>query len=297
MMPPCQRTISALRFVLCLLTCLSVQSGNSQPAATAEVVAREFAARGVVRETRPDAGTIVIAHEAISNYMAAMTMPFKVRDAGEMAGLQRGDEIIFRLHVTQDRSWVDGMKKIGVVPEPVDDKRNPTTVPEPMGHPLLEIVFTNELGEPVRLKDFNGQALAITFFYTRCPLPDYCPRLTKNFQEASRQMATITNGPTNWHFLSVSFDSEFDSPAMLRAYGQSYGYDPAHWSFLTGDGEKIAELAGVAGVHYEVDGNVINHDFRTLIIDAKGHLQMVFPTGGDLSGQIVSEMLKAARQR
>ena len=119
-------------------------------------------------------------------------------------------------------------------------------------HPLLDYKFTNELGQAVSLNDFRGQALAITFFYTRCPLPDYCPRLSKNFQEASQKLESLPDAPANWHFLSISFDPEFDSPAMLKAYGESYQYDPKHWSFLTGPADKIAELAREAGVSYRI---------------------------------------------
>jgi protein SCO1/2 len=257
-----------------------------------------FSARGVVQSVNRDAGRIVIRHEAISNYMAAMTMPFKVKAAGELAGVAAGDIISFQLHVTETESWVDQIVKTGTAP-PAENKpaAGPKMVVTPAVHaarPLLDYKFTNELGQAVSLNDFRGQALAITFFYTRCPLPDYCPRLSKNFQAASEQLAAMSGGPTNWHFLSISFDPEFDSPPMLKAYAESYQYDPARWSFLTGPADKIAELARVAGVTYQAEGNIINHDFRTLIIDARGQLQMVFPTSGDLSDQIVAEMLKAA---
>lgn len=104
----------------------------------------------------------------------------------------------------------------------------------------------------------------------------------------------MTNAPSNWHFISVSFDPEFDTPEVLRNYGNGYHYDSAHWTFLTGPPAQIAELARAAGVEYEADGGIINHNFRTLIINAQGHLQMIFPTTGDLSGQIVTEILKAA---
>jgi protein SCO1/2 len=161
-------------------------------------------------------------------------------------------------------------------------------------NPLLDYKFTNELGQAVSLNDFRGQALALTFFYTRCPLPDYCPRLSKNFQEASQKLASLTNAPVNWHFLSISFDPEFDTPEMLKAYGESYQYDSAHWSFLTGPADKIAELARSSGVNYESADGTINHNFRTLVVDASGHLQMVFPTGGNLSDQIAVEVIKAA---
>jgi protein SCO1/2 len=158
----------------------------------------------------------------------------------------------------------------------------------------LAFKFTNELGQAVALDDFRGQALAITFFFTRCPIPDYCPRLSKNFQEATKRLSALPGGPTNWHFLSVSFDTEFDNPRVLKAYGELYRYDPTHWSFLTGPADQIRELARLSDVKFERDGGSFSHNFRTLIIDAGGHLQMVFPTGGDLAEAIVEEILRAA---
>jgi len=104
----------------------------------------------------------------------------------------------------------------------------------------------------------------------------------------------MPGAPANWHLLSISFDPEFDSPPLLKAYGNSYQYDPKHWSFLTGPVDKIGELARQSDVSYQLDAGTFNHNFRTLIIDANGHLQMVFPTGGDLSDQIVAEIIKAA---
>jgi protein SCO1/2 len=251
-----------------------------------------FLARGVVEEVQLANLKIIIKHEAVSNYMDAMTMPFKVKNQNELAGLQRGDKINFQLHVAENESWVDHFSKIGFVklaPPP-----NSVAAVHDQKFELLHYKFTNELGHAVSLSDFPGQALAITFFYTRCPLPDYCPRLSKNFQEASQKLEAMTNAPTNWHFLSVSFDPEFDSPETLKSYGQLYQYDSVHWSFLTGPTDKIRELAERSGVTLQTSDGTINHNFRTLIIDASGHLQMVFPTTGDLSDQIVSEILKAA---
>ena len=259
---------------------------------------RTFAAKGVVEELKPDSRTVVIRHEAISNYMAAMTMPFKVKDQNELAGVLAGDEVLFQLHVTGTESWVDQITKIGTVPLVKNprsaDSHLAQTETAPGKNPLLDYKFTNELGQAVSLNGFHGQALAVTFFFTRCPLPEFCPRLSKNFQEASQKLAAMTNAPTNWHFLSISFDTEFDSPAILKAYGESYQYDPQHWSFLTGAPDKISELARSCGMAYESDAGTINHNFRTLIVDATGHLQMVFPTSGNLSDAIVNEIIKAA---
>jgi protein SCO1/2 len=264
----------------------------------ATAASRNFAVRGIILKIEPGEDEVLIRNEAISNYMEAMTMPFPLKHPDAVNGLKRGDKVAFQLHVNQDNSWADHFSKIGTVSldgEKAAVKTPPTTAANASlrHNPLLEYKFTNELGQAVSFNDFRGQALAVTFFYTRCPLPDFCPRLSRNFQEASQKLEAMTNGPANWHFISVSFDPEFDTPEMLRNYGKSYQYDPAHWSFFTGPPDKIAELARAAGVEYEESGGTINHNFRTMIVNAQGHLQMVFPTSGDLSDQIVSEILKA----
>jgi protein SCO1 len=286
--------ISVLPFVLWLLTACNAKSAEPLRASGgAAANLQSFTAKGTVKELKPDGQTVVIRHEAISNYMAAMTMPFKVKDPEELTGLRKGDEIAFRLQVTETESWVERITKIGTGAPPAAPAPRPPPA-APTGHPLLDYQFTNELGRAVSLNDFRGQALAITFFYTRCPLPDYCPRLSKNFQGAQQKLESLPGAPANWHLLTVSFDTERDTPATLKAYGNSYQYDPQHWSFLTGPADKIGELTRQSGVTCQYEAGTFNHDFRTLIIDAAGHLQMVFPTSGDLSGQIVEEILKAA---
>jgi len=256
-----------------------------------------YLAQGVVQEVKPDGRTVVIAHEAIAHYMEAMTMPFQVKEPRALAGLGSGDKIQFCLRVTDTESWIDGISKIGRVPAAESEPANaPATAgrAKKARHPLLDYPFTNELGQPVRLADFRGQALAITFFFTRCPIPEFCPRLSKNFEEASQKLGAMPGGPTNWHFLSVSFDPDFDTPPVLKAYGERYQYDPKHWSFLTGPREKISELASQSDVKFDPQNGWFNHNFRTLVIDPAGHLQMMFPTSGNLSDAIVAEILRAA---
>src|SRR5438093_10096342 len=107
-------------------------------------------------------------------------------------------------------------------------------------------------------------------------------------------LSAMPEASTNWHLISVSFDTEFDTPAVLKTYAERYHYDPEHWSFLTGPADKITELARLSNVAFARDGAFFNHNFRTLIIDAAGRLQMSFPVGGNLSDEIVRELIKAA---
>jgi protein SCO1 len=255
---------------------------------------RTFAVRGVVHELKAQEKRAVIAHEKIPGYMEAMTMSFDVKDTNELAGVRAGDEISFRLLVTDDDSWIDGLTRTGRTKavDVVSAELSTNAAVKPR-HPLMEYPFTNQLGQAVTLSSFRGQALAITFFFTRCPIPEYCPRLSKNFEEASAKLSAMPNAPTNWHLLSVTIDPEFDTPAALRNYAKRYQRDPAHWSFLTGPVDRIAELAKESGVTFKPDRGVFDHNFRTLIVDPQGKLQMSFPIGGNISDAIVGELLKA----
>jgi protein SCO1/2 len=294
------------------------------PAATGDARAAitNYQARGFIKELKSDGLTVVIQHEAISNYMGAMSMPFKVKESGDLSGLAVGDPVTFRLRITDVESWIDHIAKTpGLSPEVktppgivrAEERTSADTVaatatplqvtgdhgamsslPAHRRHPMLDYKFTNELGQAVSIGDFRGQALALTFFFTRCPIPEFCPRLSRNFQDVASKLAAMPNAPTNWHLISITFDPMNDTPEVLKNYAENYHYDPKHWTFLTGPTNKIAELAGLCDVQYSAEGGLLNHNFRTLIIDAQNHLQMVFPTSGDLSDSIVQELLKAA---
>jgi protein SCO1/2 len=271
--------------VLCLVSCRHPEN-------------RTFFVRGVLQEIKPDGQVAVIRHEAIPGYMEAMTMPFDVKTTNELANVRPGDEIEFRLVVTSDDSWVDRVKKTGRTTALAVSNTAPvvaTNVSIAARHPLMDYAFTNQLGQPVTLSGFRGQALAITFFFTRCPIPEYCPRLSKNFEEACAELKAMPNAPTNWHLLSVTIDPEFDTPAALRLYAKRYEHDPRRWSFLTGPKDKIVELARESGIAMQPDQGLLTHNFRTLIIDLRGMLQMSFPISGDISDGIASELVKAAK--
>lgn len=253
-----------------------------------------FSVTGVIKEIKLSDHRVIIRHDEITNYMVAMTMPFTVRQTNELSGFSAGDRVSFSLLVTEDDSWIEQLTKIGRIAETTMPALTNAAIVLSNQVPLLDYKFTNELGRPVSFNDFKGQAVAFTFFFTRCPLPEYCPRLMKNFVGASQKLRALPDAPTNWHFLAITFDPAFDTPDVLRNYAQHYQYDSNHWSFLTGDSNRIAELAQASGVHYEPDGAYFNHNFRTLVLDAAGQLQMNFPIGGDLSDALVEEILKAA---
>jgi protein SCO1/2 len=267
---------------------------ESLAAKLADIASKSYAARGVVVEVKPGGTEAVIQHDAVEDYMPAMTMPFRARTTNDLAGLVAGDEIVFRLVVEPDRSWIEGVAKTGHRAAPLLTAQAAPPPATRNGHPLLDYKFTNELGAPVSFNDFRGQAIVYTFFFTRCPVPDFCPRLSRNFEAVSKKLAAMTNGPSNYHLLSISFDPEFDTPAALREYALRYHYDSNHWSFLTGPKEKIGELARLSGAQYTPEQGLYTHNFKTMVVDSMGRLQMSYPIGGDLSDALVEDILRAA---
>jgi protein SCO1/2 len=271
--------------------CRKAEQPSEPKAATPPQI---FSVTGIIKEIKPADHRVIIRHDEITNYMVAMTMPFTVRDTNELSGFSAGDRVSFSLMVTEEDSWIEQLTNTGRIAETTSPALTNAPIVLSNQVPLLDYKFTNELGRTVSFNDFKGRAVAFTFFFTRCPLPEYCPRLMKNFAGATEKLRTYPDAPTNWHFLAITFDPAFDTPTVLRDYAQRYRYDSSHWSFLTGDSNRIAELAQASGVYYEPDGTFFNHNFRTLVLDAAGQLQMSFPIGGDLSELLAEEILKAA---
>jgi protein SCO1/2 len=148
----------------------------------------------------------------------------------------------------------------------------------------------------VRLADFRGQAVGLTFIFTRCPLPDFCPRMLKNFSTAGKALANA-GAPTNWHFLTLTIDPQFDTPAVLKTHAERQRYDPAHWSFLTGAMIEIDALTEQVGldIRRQSPTALPEHNLRTVVIDAEGRLRKVFVGNLWTSEELVDEMQKAAR--
>ncbi len=276
----------------------NLAAASSEPAAVKRQI---YQVRGVVQELKPDGKTVCIRHDEIPGYMPAMTMPFEVRDTTELAGLKAGDTVSFRMVVTDDDGWIEQVKKLTVTAK----TGAPTTGPfrlvrdvEPLkvGDPLPDYAFTNQFGQPVSLGQFRGQALAITFLFTRCPYPTFCPLMANNFEKAQQQLLTMRGGPTNWHLLTLSFDPDYDTPTRLKAYGEQHGCDPKHWTFATGQLIDITALTEQFGMYFWRDATGgISHNLRTVVVDARGRVRKIIPENQWKPDELVAEIVKAAR--
>jgi protein SCO1/2 len=229
--------------------------------ATAAVLsAKSYPVDGVVVATDPTARTILVAHRPIGNYMPAMTMPFRVEEAEAFASLHPGARITFDLVIAKDRSVARNIHKspgADIEIPPPKERLN-------VGDRIADFELTDQQGRRVRLSEFRGEVVAINFIYTRCPLPDMCPRLAANFAALARRFEN-----RDLVLLSVTVDPEYDTQAVLAEYAKRWRADGEGWRFLTGD---VSRLAGQLGEVYWADEGSIGHNSMTSVISRDGRL-------------------------
>jgi protein SCO1/2 len=225
-----------------------------------------------------------------------------VKNTNELSGVEAGDPVSFRMIVDENYGWIEQIKKTG-------PKRNDlsTTGPfrfvkdvEPLniGGKLPEYQFTNQLGRRFTTTSFKGQVLAINFLFTRCPFPTFCPQTAKNFAETQQKLHSNTNIPANWHLLTISFDPEFDKPAVLKRYAEHYGYDSNHWTFATGALIDITAIGDQLGLKFGRDETGgFDHNLRTAVFDSEGRLQKLFVGNAWTADELVAEITNVATKK
>jgi protein SCO1/2 len=272
------------------------QAPNSTPT-------HSFAARGAIIKIAPDHRQVTIHHETIPGYMMEMTMDFTVDHPDELKGFVPGDKITFTLNVNNDRSWITDVKRIGhtdAAPSgamkgmpgmsgDVTPRLNP-------GEPMPDGDLIAEDGRHLHLSAFHGRVVALTFFFTRCPLPDYCPLMNKNFAATRALLLADPKAPKNWEFLSISFDSAFDQPATLAGYADFYrDKNPDRWLFAAAPPATLAALAPPTGLLIMRQGESLSHNLRTLVLDPHGRLAHQFNDNRWTPRQLADAMIAAAK--
>ncbi len=259
---------------------------------------REYELSGQILVVRPETREVLIRHGDIQGFMPGMTMPFTVKDPTLLDGRTPGDLVTATLVVGSETAWLRTLNATGHAPLPDDA---PSKLPAATGVRVLEPgdeVPDTPLASPegpLSLRAARGTATAVTFVYTRCPLPDYCPLMDRRFAEVQR----ITSGDTVLHrrirLVSVSFDPAHDTPARLREHAAALRADPAVWRFATiADPAAIDRFAAAFGVNVirEEDGS-ITHNLRTTVIDPDGRVVSVRDGNEWTADEIVSDLQKA----
>jgi protein SCO1/2 len=257
---------------------------------------KRYELKGQVLGIKPEAREILIKHEDITGFMPGMTMPFQVRDATLLAGLQAGDLVTATLVVAETQAHLERVTKIGTAPLDVQAPATASSGFELLkeGETVPDQLLVDQDGKPRPLSMLRGHRLALTFIYTRCPMPDFCPLMDRHFQAIQREIKK-TPSLSDVRLVSVSFDPQFDTPPVMKAHAERLQADPLVWSFVTGEREEITRFAARFGVSVErAEQNPIDitHNLRTAVIDAEGRVVKVH-TGNSWTPADVLADLKA----
>ena len=256
---------------------------------------KPYEVKGQVLGLKPEAREVLIKHEDIQGFMPGMTMPFKVREATLLEGLQPGDLVTATLVVAGAEPHLTTIKKTGhaelQVPAPPDTASSGFELLKP-GETVPDQLLIDQEGKPRPISTLRGHRVALTFIYTRCPMPDFCPLMDKHFQAVQREIKK-TPALADARLVSVSFDPQFDTPPVLKAHAERLQADPLIWTFVTGERDEIARFAARFGVTVErAEQNPIDitHNLRTAIIDAEGRLVKVHTGNAWTPADVVADL-------
>jgi protein SCO1/2 len=286
----------ALLAVAALAGCHSAPKPEAQgPAAPSFKV---YHLRGKVVSTDSATGEVTLNHEAIPGFMDAMTMPYKLKDPGILSELHPGDTITADVLVSQTPDADVLLDHIVVIAQGKPDYKPMVFyhVPAP-GDAVPDFKLRNQDGRAIHLDQFRGKTLLLTFIYTRCPLPNFCPLVTHNFAVIDRQLAANPALYAKTHLLCVSFDPEHDTPERLRSYGAQYiGSEVfAHWDFAVPSKPELVEMAKYFDVGITHGANdTITHTLSTTLIGPQGKVSQFYPGNEWTPEQVVADVKKLA---
>jgi protein SCO1/2 len=257
--------------------------------------ARHYTSNGLVLKLDRPGSIVTISHDAFPGFMDAMAMPFDLKGSARAAALTPGDRVRFRLAVKGGRSWVDRVRVVSAAAVDAGLQQTPAVpVLVPVGAPMPEFELTDQSGQRVALSMLKGKVVAVTFIYTRCPLPDYCPRMVENFRSVRQRFAPRMD--RDLVFLTISFDPKFDTPEMLTKYAASQRAGGPGWHFLTGDPANVERVCNAFGIQYWAEEGLITHSLQTAVIDREGRLAATVE-GKDFTPQQLGDLVGAVLDR
>jgi protein SCO1 len=242
---------------------------------------------------------VTIAHGDIRGFMPAMTMPFVVleRDAALLQHVGPGDEITATLVALDSRYWLEDLVVVKKgAPDPGAPPGPRAREPQP-GDAMPDVALVDQDGRPLRLSDLRGRAVAVTFIFTRCPMPDFCPLLMTKFAAAQASLIKEPGLSARTRLLTISFDPAHDTPAVLRAFGKPFQRTTpsfTHWSLATGRDEAIRTLGGALGLDYVEESRSFTHNLRTAVLGPDGRLRRLFRGNDWTPDDLVAELAAAA---
>lgn len=280
---------STKMFVALVVACLCLaascgRSGNE----------KRYDLKGKVVAVEPDKHLVTVAHEEVKGLMPGMTMPFTVPNQSDLQILAPDDEITATLVIDGSHSWLEGLIITRQSPNPA---AMPGVVVAKEGDEVPNFTLRNQDGREIRIQNYRGKALLLTFIYTRCPVPDYCTLMSNNFAQIDRALGQDPDLYAKTHLLSISIDPEYDTPKVLRSYGAAHteryqNETFAHWEFATGTKDQVKEIAQFFGLTYFPEKDEIIHALRTVIVSPEGKVAKIY-TGNEWKPEEIVAEIKA----
>ncbi len=256
---------------------------------------KKYELKGQILAVQPERQELLVKHEDIPGFMPAMTMPYKVSDAGLLAGKEPGDLITATLVVGDTEAHLSTLTKTGhaAIEAPPTQPEVSALEMVQEGQPVPDAPLVDEDGKPRPLASYRGHRVALTFIYTRCPDAEFCPLMNQNFL-AVQKIIESTPELSDVQLVSISFDPEFDTPAVLKVQAQRLKADPLRWHFVTAPAAAIGKFASLFGVTVTTNGTpILIHNLGTAVIDPEGRLVKLYSTNQWTPAELVAQ-LKAA---
>lgn len=277
--------------------------GSSRAKAAPTVVTYQLV--GVVKRVSPEAGQVVIAHEAMPGFMNAMTMPFSLKDRDLLSEMVAGDEVEGSLRVEKAGGVVKDYELVDLVvtrpasppPRVLSLSSKGLTLTEApkrleTGQAVPDFTVTTQEGRPLKLSELRGRVVVLTFIYTRCPLPDFCPLMDRKMGELAGKVETSPRLSDQVRLLSVSFDPEHDTPEVLAKHARVQGAQPPLWTFAVATHDELAKVAAPLGLTYGPTSNEIIHNLCMAVIDREGRLARL-DVGNSVRSASTSDLLQS----
>jgi protein SCO1 len=289
-------TVGLLTVVLYFAGC---RKGGTPGAATAQKAGtKQYSIRGIVVSSDAKTGAVTVDTDAIPGYMQAMTMPYTLAQPNVASELHPGDTITATLTVSADADVLDDIVVVGQAKP--DYKPAVTYNDLEPGEVIPDFAFRNQDGRTIRLAEFRGKVVLLTFIYTRCPLPNFCVRMSRNFAEIDKELEKDPGLYAKTHLVSVSFDPKYDTPQVLRSYGGAYTgkYTQetfAHWDFAAPTEKELPQVLEFfdVGATPEAD-RTITHSLSTVVIAPDGKLYKWYPGNEWTVEQMMADVRKLA---
>ncbi len=237
---------------------------------------KRYPFKGKVVSIDKNSATANIDNEPIAGFMDPMVMPYTFKPPAQIDQLQPGDTITADVVVEPEKYWLENVKVISHSKAPAGIPTATLHIPS-SGDEVPDFQLINQNGRRISLHSYRGQTLLLTLIYTRCPFPDFCPRVSHEFASIDRQVQSDAARYGKTHLLSISFDPVHDTPKVLRAYGFSCAgsKNPAlfkHWEFSAIPQAELPEFANYFALTYKEEGGLITHSLSTAVIAPNGKI-------------------------